>query len=466
MVVDTRQEATRPEPATRRRGIRADLIAGAVAGCLVVAASLVGTYLDNVDETRVGAGAPPLFAAWMPHYAWGSLYAVLIALAVVSFGPVLAERLRWGVLLFAGYVGAVGFTIALAMVDGWRTGLAERLIAFTEYLHDVPTITDIPRMLAEFTSRIPLDSPASWTTHVAGHPPGATLLFVWLDRIGLGGGGAAAIACVLLGCLAAVAVPVTLRAVASAELARASVPFLVLFPGAVWIGASGDAAFTGISSAGIAVLAVGAKGLAGGWRVLPAGAALAGGVLLGYAVFMSYGLVLLAPLVVAVVALCRGWRALLPALVGAVAVLAVFTAAGFWWLDGYHALIERYYLGLGATRSYAYWVWADLACLVFSVGPVLAPGVRRAVLTGWRALRSRSRSVPLGVAVLVLASGAAVAFADISGLSKAEVERIWLPFAVWLVAGATLLPPQSRRWWLAGQALTALLVNHLLLTSW
>lgn len=466
MVVDTRKKVTLAEPAAPRDGTRADLLAGAVAVLLVVAASVVGTHLGDLDETRVGAGAPPLFAAWLPHYAWGSLYAVLIGLAVVVFGPPMAQRLRWGVLLLCGYAGAVGFTIALAMVDGWRTGLAERLTAFTEYLHDVGKITDIPRMLAEFTSRIPLDSPASWTTHVAGHPPGATLLFVWLDRVGLGGGGAAAIACVLLGCLAAVAVPVTLREVASVELARAAVPFAVLFPGAVWVGASGDAAFAGVTSTGIALLAIGAKGLAGGWRMVPAGSALAGGVLLGYGVFMSYGLVLLAPLAVAVVALCRGWRALLPALAGAVAVLAVFTVAGFWWLAGYHALIQRYYLGLGASRSYAYWVWADLACLVFSVGPVLAPVTRRAVLTGWRALRARTWSAPLGVATLVLASGAAVAFADLSGLSKAEVERIWLPFAVWLLAGAVLLPPRPRRWWLAGQALTALLVNHLLLTSW
>jgi hypothetical protein len=44
------------------------------------------------------------------------------------------------------------------------------------------------------------------------------------------------------------------------------------------------------------------------------------------------------------------------------------------------------------------------------------------------------------------------------------VERIWLPFAVWLPAGAILLT--GRRRWLIAQAATALLVNHLFLTSW
>ncbi|PSL54146.1 hypothetical protein B0I31_107201 [Saccharothrix carnea] len=56
----------------------------------------------------------------------------------------------------------------------------------------------------------------------------------------------------------------------------------------------------------------------------------------------------------------------------------------------------------------------------------------------------------------------AILAADLSGLSKAEVERIWLPFTVWLV----VLVPDRRRTWPAAQAVTALAVNHLLLTNW
>ena len=45
---------------------------------------------------------------------------------------------------------------------------------------------------------------------------------------------------------------------------------------------------------------------------------------------------------------------------------------------------------------------------------------------------------------------AAIAFADLSMLSKAEVERIWLPWAIWLPAACAALPrdrvgPQSVR---------------------
>lgn len=56
--------------------------------------------------------------------------------------------------------------------------------------------------------------------------------------------------------------------------------------------------------------------------------------------------------------------------------------------------------------------------------------------------------------------------ADLSGMSKAETERIWLPFTLWLPATAALLPARDHRGWLAAQACVALLVNHLLLTGW
>ena len=68
--------------------------------------------------------------------------------------------------------------------------------------------------------------------------------------------------------------------------------------------------------------------------------------------------------------------------------------------------------------------------------------------------------------LLVSAAAVAVLAATLSGLSKAEVERIWLPFAVWLPAGASLLPARTHRGWLAAGTGTALAVNHLLLTVW
>ncbi len=150
----------------------------------------------------------------------------------------------------------------------------------------------------------------------------------------------------------------------------------------------------------------------------------------------------------------RAWWVLPWAVAGALAVVGAFSLAGFWWFDGYQLVVERYYQGIASDRPYAYWVWANLACLVLATGPAAAAGLRRAV----------AGRGPVNI--VVWGAAAAVVVATVSGLSKAEVERIWLPFAVWLVAGAALLPASSRRAWLAAGAATALVVNHAFLTQW
>lgn len=68
------------------------------------------------------------------------------------------------------------------------------------------------------------------------------------------------------------------------------------------------------------------------------------------------------------------------------------------------------------------------------------------------------------LAVLVVCALLALLAADLSGMSKAETERIWLPFVAWLTPACALLP--RPRCWLTVQAICALLVNHLLLTGW
>jgi hypothetical protein len=426
-------------------GRRADAVAGTVALALVGAATVAG-WLLNRRHVPIHAGAAPLYAGWLPHLGPGTPFAVAVAIVVVAWGPPLTARWPWRRLLVAGYAAATGWTFALALVDGWSRGLARRLTVQAEYLYEVPRITDIPATLRGFASHILDFQPGSWSTHTAGHPPGALLLFVLLDQIGLGGGSWAAVVCVLVGASVAVWIPLTLRALGDEASARACVPFVVLFPGAVWMGVSADAVFAGVAAAGLACLA--AHRLA---------VAMLGGMLLGLALYLSYGLVLAVLLAMAVVVLARRPATLLAAGLGVAMVAGAFTAAGFWWVDGYRLVVIRYNQGWAAQRPYTYWVWADLACLALAAGPTAAPILRRAAAT----VRRRSPA-----AVLPVAAAAAMLLADLSGLSKAEVERIWLPYAVWLTAGAGLLPVSSRRWWLAIQAGTALAVNHLLLTNW
>ncbi|MFD5830176.1 hypothetical protein [Lentzea sp. NPDC060358] len=391
-----------------------------IAGSLVVAAVVVGIVVNAHSPDILYAAAAPLFGNWQPHLGPGTPAAVLIAFLVVAKGPELARH-RYA--LPIAYATATAWTFSLALVDGWDR-FTTRLTTDDEYLHEVPGVTDVPAMLRGFADRIPDFQPDSWTTHVSGHPPGALLTFTWLDRAGLGGGAVASLFCVLVGSLAVVAIPKALGD-------NAVLPFLVLFPGAVWVGASADGMFLGIAAVGVYLLTR--------WPLL-------GGVVLGWCLFLSYGLVLLAPLALAAVwrkgDLAATARRAALAAAGVLAVVAAFAVAGFWWYEGYELVKIRYYQGIGDTRPYWYWVWANLAALVLVIGPA---GVRGLGRDRW-----------------VVAAGAAILAADLSGLSKAETERIWLPFAIWLLAGTARL---DRRW-LTAQALTALAVNHLVLTNW
>jgi hypothetical protein len=259
-------------------------------------------------------------------------------------------------------------------------------------------------------------------------------------------------------------VPATIALLGRPGAARAVLPFAVLTPGAVWIGVSADGLFAGVTATGLALLALSAKGFARSRRyAVPAG--IAAGFLLGFGIFLSYGLVLLGLVALAVAVLGRQWRAAALAIAAALAVVGVFAWAGFWWLDGYHLVVERYYQGVALVRPYSYWVWADLAAVAVALGPAVVAALRRGLT---EAFLPRPRRAVLADPLLLLGIAAllAIVFADVSGLSKAETERIWLPFGVWLLPMTALLPRPGRRWWLAAQAATALAVNHLLLTGW
>jgi hypothetical protein len=345
------------------------------------------------------------------------------------------------------------------MIDGWQRGFAGRLTSENEYLRQVPTVTDIPEALRTFARRIPDFQHDSWITHVAGHPPGALLTFVWLDRIGLGGGAWAAALCVLVGSSAAAAIIVALRALNDEATARLAAPFVAVAPTAIWIAVSADGYFAGVAAWGIALLALAATRSVRA----PAIAAGAAGLLLGWAIFLNYGLTLMAILAVAVLVSARQRRAALTA--GAVAVLAaaavagVFAWAGFWWYDGYTLVQQRYWQGIASARPFQYWSWANLASVVCAIGLGGVAGVSRAF--DLAAIRRRS-----GIHLLVLAALIAIVCADLSMLSKAETERIWLPFTVWLTAAPALLPRSSHRWWLALNIVGALLLNTFIFTNW
>ena len=405
------------------------------------------------------ADTAPIFGWWNAHVGWGTIPAIVIGATAVWWGQTVALRLPWRALPWVTWATACAWAFSLAMIDGWQRGFAGRLTARHEYLRQVPSVTDIPEAVRTFASRIPDYQPNSWITHVSGHPPGALLTFVWLDRIGLGGGAWAGLFCLLAGSSAAAAIVVAVRALADEQTAGLAAPFVAVAPTAIWIAVSADGYYAGVAAWGLALLALAARRTVR-WPLV---AAVGAGLLLGWGIFLNYGLALMALPAMAVMLSAVDWRAalraLVPAVIAALAVVGVFAAAGFWWFDGYTLVQQRYWQGIANDRPFQYWSWANLASVVCAIGLGSVAGIGRAFDVA--AIRLRP-----GLHLVVFGALLAILLADLSMLSKAETERIWLPFTVWLTAAGALLPVTSQRWWLALNVVGALLLNHFILTNW
>jgi methylthioxylose transferase len=467
-VVSQRPIAEDQEPdIVGRYSRRADCLAVVSALILITASAVVGRVLLDRGFQLV-LPCPPLLASWAPHVGWGTPLAALCVLAGLRLQGA-AAALSWTRLLLAGWQLNLAWMCSLTLIDGFRTGWVDVLLDPNEYLRDLPRIADPRTFISTFTHFVAfspgVDGSNVWTTHVAAHPPLATLLFWALDRIGLGGGFWAGALCILVGSAASVAVPVVLRELGAEAAGRRAVAFVALFPGAVWMAVSADGLFAGTAVSGLALVCLGANRR----RAL---ASLAGGLLLGAAVYLSYGLVLFGLIVLVAFALtvrrCGLRPTLLPwlaATAGAVVVAAVHLVLGFDWLAGLAQLRVRYYQGIASQRPYAYFVWADLAAWLVSCSPLLAAGVVRAV-TAVSRWRREDWSQERVVALVTLGGLLAALAADVSGMSKAETERIWMVFGLVTYTSVALLRGRQARVALVGAAAWALLVNHLLDTGW
>ena len=437
---------------------RAAWIGLAVAVALVALAAtlpaITGWEVRSRSANAGGTAVPPLHGTWAPTwFGPGTLPAVLLALAGWRWATDLADRLSWRRLLLASYAAGLAWALLLALTDGW-SGIAHVTAHGYDYGDTARSATDVPALLEGWVPRIDADHPDNFVTHVAGHPPLALLFFVGLARVGLDSDLAMGLSATVVAATAVPSVLVTVRRLGAEAAARRAAPFLTLGPAAIFVSVSGDAVFAAVAAAGLAVLAVAATSRGGpmvAWSLLA-------GLLLGSAVMMSYGLLLLGFLALAVLAIARTWWPLPIAAAGALAVVLSFAAAGFAWWEAYPVLHERYWRGLASQRPGGYWTWANLAALTLAAGPLLWAGVGRLV-----ALRRRADPT---VALLVAGAGAAVLTATLSQMSRSEVERIWLPFLPWLMLSTALLPERWRRPGLAVQLLAALLLEHLLFTSW
>jgi hypothetical protein len=418
----------------------------ALAAVMVTACGVGGAVL-SARGVALHLGFFPFFGAFDVRVTAGVVVPVLLATLIVTAGPTMAAAMSWRRLLVAAWAGAAGWAAALAVATG-ASGLTGPLESRFDYWAVVPEVRRLgpAAFVRTFLARLP-----DYPVHVQGHPPGLPVLYGLLDSIGLTGPGWAAATVIVIGSSTVPAVLLATRAVAGTGPARTVAPFLALAPFALFVATTGDAVFTAATAWSISLLVLALTTPRG--RAAD-GLALGGGVVGGITLFLTYGAV---PLLVAVpgaVALGqRCWRPLALAAVSAAGVVLAWRAAGFWWVDGLAATHHYYGLRAGNDRPYGYFLVANLAVLSVMVGP--------AVLAGATRLRRG------GVATLVLTATAAVLVADLSGLSKGEVERIWLPFMPWLtLAAAALGRDRSTSAWLAAQAAVALALQLAVAWPW
>jgi methylthioxylose transferase len=421
---------------------------------LILAARAIGRPL-YVRDPREHVGNAPLVGSLDWHPSTRLLAAVALGAAAVWVGPRLARRLSFGALLAAAWAAGAAWAVTLAAGDG-LDAVAAPLRSRYEYLAAVPRVHEPVAFLHGFVGHL-----TTYPTHVKGHPPGLLLGLAGLRSLGLDGAAAAAVAVIAIGAAAGPLALVALRALRDERAARAAAPFVAVAPAAVWIGTSADALFAGVGAAAVALFALatrerpGISAIAGsaGRLARPVGGralAFAAGAVFGVALMLTYGAAPLAVLLVAIAIRAGRLRLLALAALGALAVLGAFALAGFAWWDGLRATHHLYASGVAARRPYAAFMLIDLAAFAVALGPATAAGLAR--------LRSP--------AVWTLVAGAlvAVAVADLSGFSRGETERIWLPFAPWLLLAAGALP--RARAWLGAQVALALALQAGVHTPW
>jgi hypothetical protein len=406
----------------------------------VTALGIVGGGWLTARHPRFHTDAAPFHGHWLLEVRAAALVPVAVGVGLVVLVPIAADRLPWRRLLVAAPGAAFAWAVALSVTVGGH-GFVRPMHERGGYLDGVPLVDGAGHFLRTFTSALP-----GYPTHVKGHPPGLVLVLWLLDRVGLGGPTWTAVLVVAVGASGVAAVLVAAADVAGRDAARRAAPFLVLAPAAVWMATSGDALFTGVAAWAVAasVLATARPG-----REL---AVVAGGLWLA-ALLLSYGLVLLAPPVLAV----AWWRrrpdvvvTLLVVTVGGLALVGV--ATGFWWPAGLAATHRAYEAGYAANRPAWAFTWLNLTGFAVALGPAVAPALRRLRVDG--------------ASLLAAGAVAGVVLADLTLLSKGEVERIWLPWIPWVLVATAALPLARRGRWLGAQAATGIALQLALRSTW
>jgi hypothetical protein len=419
----------------------------AVGGAVVVVA--VGLTVKATGGV-LGVPLPPFVIRWEP---WASVRWALVAAAALSIcvalAPVLVQRVRprvaFGVSLY-GLALALGLAVNAARIGpaGWSkvfaTGPHGSVEGYFEYLLGLPWLrSGIHYYVSHFAALFPY-----LTTHIKGNPPGP---LVALHLLGISTPRGLAALCIGIGALSAPLAYDLGRVLGDERRGRVAGMLTAISPAMLLFGVTSlDYAFAALGL-GIACLLVRRS-----TRAL-----LAGSIVAAFASFFSW-LLLAIPAWAAVVTLRRhgpGRAAALCLSVGAALVLWNGLLAIVWGYDPFSALsatASAYSHGIATHRPYAFWV----------VGSPTAWAVMLGLPVAWLAVKALVAGDETAVAIWGL-----IAFASILGFTKAETERIWLPFVpLACVAAAAALPVARLRVVLAALAFQAFAVELLFFTVW
>jgi hypothetical protein len=419
---------------------RRETIAPLAAWALLIAICFVWGWWLTSHGHNFRLGAPPLYGHFHPRFTVFAIPALLLGAAAIAFGDRMT-RVPWRALVVSSAVLAGAWGAALASIDGIR-GLRVKNRLADDFINTVPMVHSPARFLTRYTRDL-----ASFSGHVHGHPPGLVLIEWTMSRLGMGGARwDTALRLVCFG-IAVAAVLVAVREVAGEDTARRAAPFLCFAPfAAQGLAITADCVFAAIEATAIAfiVVATGRRG----WR--SDALAVVGGLFFGAALYSTYGAFVLGliPLVVAVHR--RRLRPLVFAGAGVIVVAGVFLAYGFWWYSGLRMTWKVIADGARKYRIAKYFIVANFGAFATTIGPSVAVGIAR--------LRDKATWLLVGSAL------GAIVFADVSQLSRAEVERIWLPMAIWIAVAARSVAHDRR--WLAAHVVFALFVAFTIRATW
>ncbi len=392
----------------------------------------------------LGTPLAPFLMSWRSRIdplVWASALSIAGALVVA---PAILKRLRSPAAVAGSlYLVSAGLGLAVNLghegTRGWwgvfATGAHGSFEGNFEYLPGLPLLHHgVGNYLAHFGSLLTYA-----TTHIKGNPPGPLLA---LHLLGVHDAPQMAALCVGVGALSAPLAYDLGRGLGGERRGRVAGLLVSFSPAVLLFGvSSADYAFAALGTAVACCL------IRPGWRWLVLGAAGA-----ALATFFSW-LLFAIPVWAALV---RRRRA--PPILAACAVAIVALNGGLALAYGYdpiaalRATHSFYSHGAAATRPYAFWLFGSPAAWMLMLGLPIAWFALRAAVSGDRA----------AVALWILIAGAALI-----GVTKAETERIWLPFIPLACAGAAAAVPESRlRPVLTFLGVQALAVELLFFTVW